>query len=184
MYQEITKKVNSEFEEIVSRLEAEFRQIRSGRADPSLFNDIKVNCFGQEFFLKELAMVSLQSQREIIIQPWDESYIEPILGALQKISFGTNAIAEKNLIRISLPSLTEESRKEFIKLLSEKQEEQRVGIRRIRERAWKEVQDGEKQGLIREDDKFRGRDELDKLVKKYNEKIEEIGERKKKEIME
>lgn len=182
--QDILKRITPELEEITSRLQEEFNKIRTGRADPSLVSDLKVNCFNQEFSLKQLAVISAASSREITIQPWDVSYIEPILGALANSSLGTSMQAEKTMIRVSLPPLTEETRKNFLKILSERMEEQRVMIRKIRDRVWKEIQEGERQGLVREDDKFRGKEELDKLVKKYNEKIEEMGEKKKKEVME
>ncbi|MDP2930494.1 MAG: ribosome-recycling factor [bacterium] len=184
VYQDILKKVTPEIDLIVSNFKQEVNQMRTGRADPSLITDMKVNYLGQEFSLKQLAMISAVSPKEIIIQPWDVSYIEPILAVLAKTSVGSGALAEKNLIKVSLPPLTEEYRKNFIKLLSEKMEAQRVSIRKIRDRVWKEIQDGEKEGLIREDDKFRGKEELDKLVKKCNDQIEEMGEKKKKEIME
>ena len=182
--QDILKRISPELEEITSRLQEEVNKMRTGRADPSLVSDLKVSCFNQEFSLKQLAVISVSSSREIVIQPWDVSYIEPILGALANSSLGTSMQAEKTMIRISLPSLTEETRKNFLKILSERMEEQRVMIRKIRDRVWKEIQEGERQGLIREDDKFRGKEELDKLVRKYNDKIEEMGERKKKEVME
>ncbi len=183
-YQEILKKITPELDLIITNLSQEMNKMRSGRVDPSLIAETKISCFGQEFSLSQLAVVSATSAKDLTIQPWDASYVEPILAALSKSSFGSGVLAEKNLIRISLPPLTEEYRKGFLKFLSEKMEEQRIIIRKIRERAWKELQEGEKAGLVREDDKFRGKEELDKLVKKYNEKIEEISERKKKEIME
>jgi ribosome recycling factor len=183
-YQDILKKITPELDESASKLSQELNQIRTGRADPSLLADLKISCFNQEFPLKQLAVISSVSGKEIIIQPWDISYIEPILAALSKISIGSSVLAEKTLIKVSLPSLTEEYRKNFLKLLTEKMEEQKNIVRKARDRAWKDIQDGEKQGLIREDDKFRGKEELDKLVKKYNEKIEEMAEKKKKEIME
>jgi len=181
--QEILKRITPDLDQIIAYLEGEVNKMRTGRADPSLVLDLKVNCFGQEFTIKQLAVVSASSAREIVIQPWDVSYVEAILAALGASSLGSGMLAEKNLIRVSLPALTEESRKNFLKILSEKMEEQRIAIRKARDRVWKEIQEGEREGIIREDDKFRGKDELDKLVKKYNEKIEELGERKKKEMM-
>lgn len=182
--QEILKRITPDLDQIVAYFEGEINKMRTGRADPSLISDLKVNCFNQEFTIKQLAVVSASGAREIVIQTWDASYIEPILAALGNSSLGSGLLAEKNLIKVSLPTLTEESRKNFLRILSEKMEEQRIMVRKARERVWKEIQEGERKGLIREDDKFRGKDELDKLVKKYNEKIEELGERKKKEVME
>lgn len=182
--QEILKGIIPDLDQVIAYFEAEINKMRIGRADPSLISDIKVNCFNQEFTIKQLAVVSASGAREIVIQPWDISYVEAILAALGNSSFGSGMLAEKNLIRVSLPALTEESRKNFLRILSEKMEEQRIVIRKVREKVWKEIQEGEREGSIREDDKFRGKDELDKLVKKYNEKIEELSERKKKEVME
>lgn len=181
--QNIVKTLGPEFEQIVVELEADLAKLRTGRADPGLIADAKIRCFDQEFPLKQLAVVSAGSANEILVQPWDESYIEPILAALNNGSLGSASLANKNLIKISLPPLTEEYRKTFIKVLSEKLEEKRILIRKIRDRVWKELQEGEREGKVREDDKFRGKEELDKLVKKYNEKIEEIGQKKEKEIL-
>lgn len=183
-YQEIIKKIKPELDEAMASLQEEMGKVRSGRPTASLFSDIKVNCFGQEFRLSQLAVISLVGPKEFTIQPWDGSYMESILGALSKTSFGSSAMAEKNLIRITMPSLSEEYRKNVLKLLSEKIEETRVILRRLRDEAWKEIQEGTRAGEVREDDKFRGKDELDKLIKERNEKIEEMEERKKKEIME
>lgn len=183
-FQEIIKSAQAEFEQILERWQLEISKLRTNRVDPSILDDVRVNCFGQEFPLKQLAVVSAISAKEIQIQPWDASYLEPILAALQILSWSNSALAEKNLIRLVLPPLTEEYRQNFLKLLSEKMEEQRLNLRKIRDQAWKNLQVGEREGLIREDDKYRGKDELDKLVKKYNEKIEEMGEKKKKEILE
>lgn len=182
-YQDILKLITPELDQMIGDLESELNKLRTGRADPSLVADTKVRCFEQEFPLKQLAVIS-SAGKEITIQPWDESYVEPILASLNTSTLGSAALAGKNLIKISLPPLTEEYRKNFLKVLSERLEEQRIAIRKIRDRVWKELQAGEREGTIREDDKFRGKDELDKLVKKYNEKIEEIGEKKKKEVLE
>jgi len=182
-YQDILKRVTPELDQILSQLERDLNQLRTGRADPSLVSDLKVSCFGQEFPLKQLAVISSLSGRDINIQPWDVSYVDAILSALSQTSLGSASLIDKTTVRLSLPSLTEEYRKTFLRTLSEKTEEQKVTIRRIREKAWKEIQEGERAGAIREDDKFRGKEELDKLVKKYNERIEELSEKKKKEVM-
>jgi len=183
MYKEIIQKIKPELEKVVSFLEKELAKIRTGRASPSLVEDIIVDCFGKKFPLKQLAAVSSPEPRQLVIQPWDKSYIESIEKALSDSTLGTAPIVDKDLIRISLPPLTEEYRKSLSRLLSEKQEEARKTIRRWREEAWHEIQEKTREGEIREDDKFRAKDELQELVEKCHEKIEEIGERKKKEVM-
>ena len=183
MYQQIIDKIKPELDKAVSFLEREIAKIRTGRANPSLVENIIVDCFDQKFPLKQLAAISSPNPKQIIIQPWDKSYVGPIEKALSNSTLGVSPIVDKDLIRISLPPLSDDYRRDLIKILSEKQEDVRKTIRHWRERVWNEIQDGFKQGIIREDDKFRAKDKLQELVDDYNEKVEEIGERKKKEIM-
>jgi len=183
-YKEIIEKTKPEMEKVISFLERELAKIRTGRASVSLIEDIVVECFNQKFPLKQLAAISSPSPKQIVIQPWDKSYIEPIEKAISQSSLGAGPIVDKDLIRISLPPLSEEYRSNLLRVLSEKQEEARKTIRHWRGEAWEEVQEKTKDGDIREDDKFRAKDELQDLVDEYNKKIEEMGERKKKEISE
>jgi len=183
-YKEIIDKIKPELDKVISFLERELAKIRTGRASPSLVEDIVVECFGQKFPLKQLAAISIPEPKQILIQPWDRSYIEGIVSALEKTGIGLGVVVAKEVIRINLPPLTEEYRKDLLRLISEKQEKTRQTIRRWREEAWDEIQEGYREGKIREDDKFRAKDELQDLVDEYNEKIEGIGERKKKEISE
>jgi len=183
-YKEIINKVKPEMEKVISFLEKELAKIRTGRASASLVEDIIVDCFGQKFPLKQLASISSPEPKQIIIQPWDKSYIEGIEKAISKSSLGSAPIVDKDIIRISLPPLSEEYRKTLARILSEKQEEARKTIRHWRGEAWEQVQNETKTGEIREDDKFRAKDELQKIVDEYNKKIEDIGKRKEKEIFE
>jgi len=181
MYKEIIDKIRPELDKVIDFLERELAKIRTGRATPSLVEDIEVECFGQKFLLKQLAAISTSGSRQILIQPWDKSYLEPIEKALQQSTIGTSPIVDKDLVRLSLPPLTEEYRKNLLRIFSEKMEEARKTIRHWRGIAWDEIQEKTKTGEIREDDKFRAKDELQDLIDEYNQKIEEIGERKKKE---
>ena len=181
-YKEIIDKIRPECDKVVAFFEGELAKIRTGRASPSLVEDVVCNCFGQKFPLKQLAAISTPEPKQILIQPWDKSYIEGIVSALEKTGTGANPIVDKDAIRINLPSLTEEYRKDLLKLLSEKQEQARQTVRRWREEAWGEIQEKAREGEVREDDKFRAKDELQELVDKYNEKIDALGEKKKKEI--
>lgn len=184
MHKEIVNKIKPELDKVVGFLESEMAKIRTSRATPSLVEDIVVDCFGQKFPLKQLAAISTPEPRQIFIQPWDRSYIESIVSALEKTGVGINPVVDKEIIRVNLPPLTEEYRKNLIRSLSEKKEQSRKIIRKWRDDAWDEIQEKVKEGKIREDDKFRGKDELQKLVDEYNAKIEDLVERKKKEIME
>jgi ribosome recycling factor len=181
-YKEIINKIKPELDKVINFLEKELAKIRTGRATPALVEDIVVECFNQKFPLKQLAAISVPEPKQILIQPWDGSYIEGITKALEKTGIGANPVVDKEVIRINLPPLSEEYRKDLLHLISQKQEMARQTIRRWREEAWDEIQEKFREGKIREDDKFRAKDELQDLVDEYNEKIEEIAEKKKKEI--
>jgi ribosome recycling factor len=181
-YKDIIEKIKPELEKVVAFLNKEMQKVRTERASPSLVEDIKVDYFGQSYPLRQLAAISIPHPREILIQPWDKSYIEEIIKALDKSNIGASPVVDKNLIRINLPPLSEEFRKDLIRLIIERQEQVKKTIRKWRDEAWREIQDSFKQGKIREDDKFKGKDELEDLIKDFTEKIEEIIEKKKKEI--
>jgi len=182
MHKEIIDKIKPELDKVIHFLEGELAKIRTSRASPSLVEDVKADCFGQKLPLRQLAAISTPEAKQILIQPWDKSYIKGIVSALEKTGIGANPVVDKDIIRIQLPPLTEEYRKNLLHLLSDKQEEARKTLRRWREQAWKEVQDGFQEGKIREDDKFRAKDDLQELIDEYNKKIDNLGDKKKREI--
>jgi ribosome recycling factor len=183
-YQEIIKKIKPELEKVINFLERELQGIRSSRASPTLVEGVEVECFGQKFLLKQLAAISIPEPRQILIQPWDTSYIEGIVKSLEKKSLGISLVVDKNLIRVNLPSLSQEFRQDLLGMVSQKKEQARQTVRRWREKAWGEIQEKFREGKISEDHKYRAKDELQELVDEYNEKIEEMTERKEKEISE
>lgn len=183
-YEEIINRIKPELDKVIAFLDKELSKLRTGRASPALVEDVVIDCFGKKFPLKQLAAISIPESRQILIQPWDRSYIEGIVLALSKTGTGANPIVDKDAVRVNLPLLTEDYRKDLLRLVSEKQEEARTTIRRWREEAWNEIQAGFREGKIREDDKFRAKDELQDLLDDYNEKIEDIGEKKKKDLSE
>jgi ribosome recycling factor len=180
-YKDIIQKIRPECDKTISFFGREMEKIRTSRATPALVEDVVVDCFGQKLPLKQLAAISTPEARQISIQPWDTSYIPGIVSALERTGVGANPIVDQNTVRINLPQMTADYRKELMRLISEKQEDARKTIRKWREEAWSEIQAGSREGSIREDDKFKAKDDLQKLVDEYSEKIEEIGERKRKE---
>ncbi len=182
-HKDIIDKIRPELDKAIGFLEKELQKIRTERATPSLVENIEVDCFGKKFPLKQLATISVSQSREIVIQPWDKSYSEEIVKSLEKnTSIGAAPVVDKNVIRIRLPSLSEEFRKDLIHFASEKQEIVKKTIRRWRDEAWREIQDAEREGKISEDDKFKGKDELQELIDECHEKVEKMIENKKKEI--
>jgi ribosome recycling factor len=183
-HREIINQIKPEMEKAISFLERELAQIKTGRPSPALVEKIEVDYYGKKLFLRELASISVEGSRQLLIQPWDKEIILNIERAILGSGLGLNPVVEGGAIRISFPPLSEEFRKELLKILNEKLEACRFTIRRWREEAWRKIQKGFREGEIREDDKYRAKDELQDLIDQYNEKINQLGEQKKKEILE
>ena len=182
-YKELIDKVKPEFEKSFKFLEGELAKIRTSRASPALVEDIEVNAFGSKFTIKQLGAISTPSNNQIVIQPWDISYIEPIEKAIAQSGLGMSCVVDKNVIRLNLPMLTEEYRMSLGKIINEKAEQAKQVIRRQREDAWNKIQAAQKAKEMSEDDKFRGKDELQKVVDAYHEKIKVLVDKKKNELI-
>ncbi len=180
MEKELLAKARQEMIKAVDFFSKELSKIRTSHASPAMVEDILVTAFSQKMTVKQLASISCPQPRQIIIQPWDRSYLEPIEKALLATSMGP--IVDKDTIRLSFPPLTEEFRKNLAKAISVKSEETRKVIRKCREDAWDRLQNWFKEGTIREDAKFKGKEELQKLVDEYQGIIESLKERKIKEL--
>lgn len=179
---EILQQIVPSFDKAIEHFDTELARIRTGQASPTLLDGIIVDLFEQPTPLQQLAGISVPERRQLLVQPWDKSYTEPIEKALHKADLGASPIVEGNAIRISLPPMTQEDRVKLVKVASEKGEETRQVIRRAREDAWNKLQDAAKKGDIPEDQKFKGKDELQKIVDQYNEKVEAAITKKKVEI--
>src|SRR3989338_7380276 len=112
-HKEIVEKFKPEMDKAVAFLDRELSKIRTSRATPALVEDVVVNCFGQNFPLKQLASISSPEPRQILIQPWDKSYVEGIVSALSKTGTGANPVVDRDAVRINLPPLTEDYRKDL-----------------------------------------------------------------------
>jgi len=179
--------MNQEFknklEKITDNFRGEVASLRTGRATPALVEDVEVDYYGVKTPLKALASISCPDPRQLVIQPWDKKAVQPIEKAIQVSNLGINPVADRDSIRLSLPSLTEEKRKELVKILGKYLEETRIKIRQAREDLFRNIDRREKSKEISEDQKFRERRESQKLVDEYNKKTEEIGDKKEKEVM-
>ena len=182
MHKEIIDNIKPDLDRAIEYLKSELNKLRIGRATPAMVEDLEIECYDQTMPLKQLANISVQL-RLIIIQPWDKRVLENIEKGISKSSLGLTPTVDGEVVRINLPPLTEEKRKELVKILNEKTEEAKISIRHKREEAWKEIQEKEREGEIREDDKFRGKDELQKVVDEYNKKVEEMKKQKESDIM-
>lgn len=170
-------------EKIVEKLKGEIAGLRTGRATPALVEDLEVDYYGAKTPLKALASISSPEPRSLTIHPWDKNAIQPIEKAIQASSLGINPVTDREAIRLTIPSLTEERRRELVKLLGRHLEDARIQVRREREEILRKVDGQEKAKQISEDERFRQKNEVQKTVDETNKKIEEMGAAKEKEIM-
>lgn len=162
----------------------EFSEIRTGRASPTLVEGLYIDYYGTPTLLKQLASISVPDAHLIVIQPWDPTAIAEIEKAIMKSNLGINPSNDGKLVRLSIPPLSKERRQELVKVVHEMSEEGRVSLRTIRRDAKEHLEKSEKDKIISEDDKFRGIDELQKIVDKYIAKVDELLKNKEKEILE
>ncbi|HNZ84075.1 MAG TPA: ribosome recycling factor [Candidatus Pacearchaeota archaeon] len=182
-YKDIFTKFKPDLEKNLEFLKNELHKIRTGQANPSLVEDIIVDYMGTMLPVKQLASISVPEPRQILIQPWDRSCLEMIEKAINQAGIaGVQAIVDKDSIRICLPVLTQEYRQELKKEISTRREEARQNLRRIRQDIWKGVESMFSAKQITEDDKFRAKDELQKITDEFNGKIDEACDKKEKEI--
>lgn len=174
--------LEKEFDNVFSHLKEELSKLRTGRATPTLVESLKVEYYGTKTPLNQLASISSPDAKTIIIQPWDTNAAKEIEKAIHNSSLGLNPVNEGKLLRIIVPPLTEERRDELTKLVTEKIEESKVRIRTIREEHMKKMQKEEDDGVLREDDYFKGQKKLQESVDEANKRIKESGDLKVTEI--
>jgi ribosome recycling factor len=183
MYNDIINLHKEDLEKSIEHFKSEASKIRTGRAHPSLVEDLMVDYYGAKTPLKQIASINTPEPRTISIQPWDRGALAAIEGAIRSSDLNMNPMNDGILVRVNIPMLTEDRRREMVKILNQKGEEARIAIRSIREDVLKEIKDSEKAGDISEDDEFKGKEKMQEIVDEYNKKIEEIRAKKEVEIM-
>ena len=162
----------------------EFSEIRTGRASPNLVEGLHIDYYGTPTLLKQLASISAPDPHLIVIQPWDPTAIAEIEKSIMKSNLGIMPSNDGKLVRLSLPQLSKDRRQELAKVIHKMAEDGRVSLRTIRRDLKESLEKMEKDKLVSEDDKFRGIDELQKIVDKYIAKIDELLKNKEKELLE
>ena len=183
MIDEIIKNKNEDFEKAVEFFKSELGKLRTGRANVSLVEDLTVDYYGSKSPLKQIASITVPEARTITITPWSPDSLVNIEKAIADAQLNLNPKNDGKSLIINIPPLNEERRTELVKVLNQKAENARVAVRKAREEIWEEIQEKQKKGEISEDDKFSGKDKLQKTVDEYNSKIEEIRKKKEEEIM-
>lgn len=184
MSEKVISTSKEKMEKTVQSLSRELATVRAGRANPALLDKVVVDYYGTATPLNQLSNISAPEPRLLVIQPWDKSAIGDIEKAILKSDLGLTPNTDGNIIRIAIPQLTEERRKELVKLVRKMAEESRVAVRNIRRDANDEIKSMEKSGDISQDDSRRLQDEIQELTDEYVEKINEVLSAKEEEIME
>jgi ribosome recycling factor len=173
----------TDINKVAEFLSKEYSQLNIGRASPMILDGISVESYGSYVPLKNVASVSIEDPKTLRIAPWDKSQIKDIEKSVISSNLGLSVATDEAGIRVIFPQLTTETRQTLIKVLKEKLEEQRITVRKERERVWDEIQKLEKEGKMTEDEKFRGKDDLQKVIDEINRNLESIFEKKEKEVM-
>ena len=167
----------------VEALRRELATIRTGRAHPGLVDHLRVDYYGVPTPLNQLATISVPDPRLLTIQPWDRQAMSAIEKAILKSDLSLTPTNDGTIIRLSIPQLTEERRRELAKVVHKKVEEGRVEIRNIRRDAHEELRRLQKEKLISEDDQFRGQEKLQKLTDEFVQQVERVGQEKEAELL-
>ncbi len=184
MTKELKKQAKERMEKAIDVLKKDFASIRTGRASLSLLDGITVDYYGTQTPLNQVAALSVPEPRTIAIQPWEQRIIPDIEKAILRSDLGLTPTNDGKIIRINIPPLTEERRKQLVKVVRKRAEEARVAIRNIRRDLNEDLKKMEKNKEISEDELKRDLEEVQKITDEYIKKVDEVLEMKEKEIME
>ncbi len=182
--QQILKEADRRMLEAIDGVKRDFSSIRTGRANPSILDRVRVEYYGQMMPINQVATVSAPEPRLLVISPWDKQMTKPIIDAITSSDLGLNPNSDGNVIRVPLPQLTTERRKELAKLVAKKTEDGKIEIRNIRREAVEKLRAMEKDGKISEDDLRRHTEQAQKVTDGHISQLEHVHEAKAKEIME
>lgn len=184
MIRELLQDTESRMRGAIASLEEDLSAYRTGRANPHLVDRIPVEMYGVTMELKQMAVISIPEPQQIAIRPYDAKAISPIERAIMQSDIGIMPNNDGKIIRLNIPRLTEERRRELSKMVGRRVEEAKVAVRNVRRDTQNDLREFERDKLITEDDLHRSLDDLQELTDKYTAQIEEIGKEKEAEIME
>jgi ribosome recycling factor len=180
----LLRETKAKMDKSVEFVHSEFATIRTGKASPALVENITADYYGTKTRLRELANISTPEPRLIVIHPWDPGAVGAVVKAIEQSNLGITPVSDGKLIRIPIPELSEERRKDLIKLIKKMAEDGKVAIRNIRRATNDEIKTLRKEGTLPEDASFREENEVQKLTDEHIEKIDELVKHKEQEIME
>ncbi len=183
MIEKIKKEAKDRMEKAVEAVRSNFTKLRTGKATPALLDSVMVNYYGSAMPIKQVANISAPEPRLLVIQPWEKNMLGEIEKAIQKSDMGFNPANDGIVIRIPIPQLTEERRKDLVKIAKKDAEEGKIAIRNVRRDANEQLKKSEKASEISEDQMHDGQADIQKLTDDYVKKIDDILDLKEKEIM-
>jgi ribosome recycling factor len=184
MAKQIFAETEEKMKKTLEALHKELAAIRTGRATTSLLDGVKVEYYGSMVPLSQVASVSVPDYKLLVIQPWEKKLITEIAKAIQKSDLGLNPITDANVVRLPIPPLTEERRKDLVKHVKKMAEESKIALRNIRRDGNEALKKKEKDKEISEDDSRKGVEQVQKILDKYIEMTDEFLKKKEAEIME
>ena len=184
MISDIKKDAEARMKKSLEALEVAFKKIRTGRAHPSILDGVMVSYYGVDTPLKQVANVNVEDARTLAITAWEKNLIPVIEKAIMKADLGLNPATNGELIRVPMPALTEQTRRDMIKICKAESEHARVAIRNIRRDANGDIKELLKEKEITEDDERRGQDDIQKLTDKYVAEVEEMLKKKEADLLE
>jgi ribosome recycling factor len=183
MFEDIKKDAVSRMQKCVQVFQADLKKLRTGRAHPSLVEHLKVDYYGSEVPLQQVANISIEDARTIVVSPWEKTMVGPIEKAIFKSDLGLTPMTAGTVIRVPLPPLTEERRRDITKVVRQDAENARVAIRNVRRDVLTDVKEALKEKLISQDDERKAQDEIQKLTDRFVAEIEQLLAGKEKEIL-
>lgn len=184
MLDEIYQETSENMSKSITSLENEFKRIRTGRASLAILDGIRVDYYGTQTPLNQMASLAVPESRLITIQPWDVSQVKDIEKAILKSDLGLTPSSDGKVIRIAIPPLTEERRKELVKVINKMSEDHKIAVRNIRRDANDMIKDLRKEGEVSEDEAFKAQEQIQKITDEHIKRIEDINKNKEKEILE
>lgn len=173
-----------QMEKAIEALRREFGSVRTGKASPALLDTVRVEAYGSQVPLNQVATVSAPEPRLLVVQPWDRGMLGPIEKGIQTSDLGLNPSNDGKIVRVPVPALTEERRKEYVRLLNRMAEEARVSVRHARKEGNDDIKRRQKDGELSEDAVRREQDDVQKLTDRYIQQVDELLRHKEAEVME
>jgi ribosome recycling factor len=183
MKDEVLKETRRKMDKVLEALARDLSRVRTGRASVALLEGIKVDCYGTSMPLPQVASLAAPEPRLLTVQPWDPTVLSDIEKAILKSDLGLNPVNDGKIIRLPIPALTTERRKELVKMIKKMEEEGKVTLRNVRREANEDFKEMKKEKLLSEDESHRGQEDVQKITDEYIKKVEAQAAEKEKEIM-